>query len=188
MVGTRGLRMLSADLLAERIHAAHVANPISEDSEKHTVHPALNNAFVASLLELNDVGADVFYRSFIPPESISFMLSMPVHSAFVIRSRRMERSILTGSIGSISAVFQSAWKLYVTTSTAGTRISRKSSRRTTRFLMKHTETYMAAPTTNHRLSSQCGAECDHTTEPAKYWEERSSLLCGEKLPDFVSPD
>jgi hypothetical protein len=151
MVGTHGLRMLSADLLAERIHAAHVANAISdveaeifhkthvfavgeekyregqiclvlsgrlyerdpdaclpllsswggeglyrssgsvpfrsrltqlgtparvvalvalEDSQKHAVYPALHKVFVASLLELNDVGANVFYRSPIPPEHV----------------------------------------------------------------------------------------------------------------------
>ena len=151
MVGTHGLRMLSADLLAERIHAARVANAITdveaeifhkahvfavgeekyregqvclvlserlyerdpdaclpmlsswggeglyrssgsvpfrwklsqlgsptrvvahvalEDSEKHAVYPALHKVFVASLLELNDVGADVFYRSHIPPENV----------------------------------------------------------------------------------------------------------------------
>jgi hypothetical protein len=33
-------------------------------------YPALHKVFVASLLGLRDVGADVFYRSAIPPEHV----------------------------------------------------------------------------------------------------------------------
>lgn len=151
MVATQGLRMLSADLLAERICAAHAANAISgaeaetfhrahvfavgeeqnregqvclvlsehlynrdpnaflpllnnwggeglysasgsvslrkrltmigsptrvvalialEDSDRHAVYPSLHKVFVASLIGLHDVGADVFYHSSISPEHV----------------------------------------------------------------------------------------------------------------------
>ncbi len=151
MVATQGLRILSAGLLSERIHAAHAANAISSaeaeifhrahvfavgegknregqvclvlsehiykrdpsaclpllnswggeglycssgsvsfrerltmigsptrvvalialgDSHEHAVYPLLHKVFVASLLGLHDVGADVFYRSPIPAEHV----------------------------------------------------------------------------------------------------------------------
>jgi hypothetical protein len=41
-----------------------------EDASRHSVFPALHRVFVASLLGLPDVGADVHYRSPIPPEHI----------------------------------------------------------------------------------------------------------------------
>lgn len=40
------------------------------DAESHSCYPALHKVFVASLLGLHDVGADVFYRSPIPPQHI----------------------------------------------------------------------------------------------------------------------
>jgi hypothetical protein len=41
-----------------------------EDSTKHQIYPSLHKLFVGSLLRLDDLGADVFYRSPIPPEHI----------------------------------------------------------------------------------------------------------------------
>ena len=40
------------------------------DDKKHSVFPALHKAFVASLLGLHDVGADVLYRASISPEHV----------------------------------------------------------------------------------------------------------------------
>src|SRR5258708_31908132 len=40
------------------------------DSDSHAVYPSLHKVFVASLLGLDDVGADVFYRLPVPPEHI----------------------------------------------------------------------------------------------------------------------
>jgi len=41
-----------------------------EDSTKHQIYPSLHKLFVGSLLGLDDLGADVFYRAPIPPEHI----------------------------------------------------------------------------------------------------------------------
>jgi hypothetical protein len=41
-----------------------------EDPEKHNVYPSLHKVFVASLLRLRDVGADVFYRSSVAAEHL----------------------------------------------------------------------------------------------------------------------
>jgi hypothetical protein len=41
-----------------------------EDATKHKTYPSLHKLFVASLLGFNDLGADVIYRSSIPPEHI----------------------------------------------------------------------------------------------------------------------
>jgi hypothetical protein len=40
------------------------------DDKNHSVFPALHKVFVASLLGLHDVGADVYYRASIPPEHV----------------------------------------------------------------------------------------------------------------------
>jgi hypothetical protein len=39
-----------------------------EDARRDSVFPALHKIFVASLLDLHDVGGEVHYRSAIPPE------------------------------------------------------------------------------------------------------------------------
>ena len=44
-----------------------------EDSNKHQIYPSLHKLFVGSLLRLDYLGADVFYRSPIPPEHIEEM-------------------------------------------------------------------------------------------------------------------
>jgi hypothetical protein len=41
-----------------------------EDARRDSVFPVLHKIFVASLLDLHDVGGEVFYRSAIPPEHI----------------------------------------------------------------------------------------------------------------------
>jgi hypothetical protein len=41
-----------------------------EDSNKHNCYPALHKLFVGALLGLDDLGADVFYRTPVPPEHI----------------------------------------------------------------------------------------------------------------------
>lgn len=41
-----------------------------EDPAKHPTYPSLHKVFVGSLLGFDDLGADVFYRSSIPPEHI----------------------------------------------------------------------------------------------------------------------
>jgi hypothetical protein len=47
-----------------------VALIAGDDAEVHNCYPARHKLFVASLLGLHDVGADVLYRSPIPPEHI----------------------------------------------------------------------------------------------------------------------
>lgn len=41
-----------------------------EDSTRHHTYPSLHKLFVGSLLGLDDLGSDLFYRSSIPPEHI----------------------------------------------------------------------------------------------------------------------
>jgi hypothetical protein len=41
-----------------------------DDAERHKCYPALHKVFVGSLLGLRDIGADVFYRSPVPPEHV----------------------------------------------------------------------------------------------------------------------